>query len=183
MGSEKKVKRKLNNAQLVSLLHELGDALENKTAVQSSAWPGLIEGFKALTLKIKRKPDGFRVRLKVESDVSPAITAKQKSKMPVTSDERTIEYRQMKKKMKSSFKSIGEALERGRLPENTDIERFLRYSERMMGFPDCGKEHFADYRKACAHFLRAYEQADLEALREYFGILRKQRSDCHARYK
>ena len=97
----------------------------------------------------------------------------------------TSKYKPLKKRMKSSFKEIGESLAAQKLPEPDILDGFLADSERMMAFAGkkYGEADYPAYRQACRQFAEAYEARDWAAFKDGYTRLEQLKKDCHKAYK
>ncbi len=92
-------------------------------------------------------------------------------------------YKSLKKRMKTQFKGLKDAVERGELPPKDLVNAFALASELMISYPDEGEEYYGDYERAMQEFLVACAEKDLERVRQGLTALDDLKHACHARYK
>ena len=197
---EKKFKKKMDAAELAALLRDIADQLEGSEKINNHALSQAFIDFNKASLKLKRKSDSLSVKVKVETqpqldessktDIRPATKAIARpttDKVPepsYTSDKiEKPKYKTLKKRMKSSFKLIREALESNQMPMAAILESFIRDSELMVTYPGYGDEYYEAYRNLCSRFSEACSKGDLGALKSLTIELNQMKSDCHKRYK
>ena len=197
---EKKFKKKMDAAELAALFRDIADQLEGSEKINNHTLSDAFIDFNKASLKLKRKSDSLSVKVKVETqpqldETSPtgarpaaeAIARPKTDKVPMpsyTSDKmEKPKYKTLKKRMKSSFKMIREALESDHMPMAPILESFIRDSELMVSYPGYGDEYYEAYRNLCSHFSEACNRGDLGALKSLTIELNRMKSDCHKRYK
>jgi XXXCH domain-containing protein len=185
MKTEEKIKGKYTAAQLSALLKAVGNQVAGGSVPPEDRWAGLLQDFKEISLSVKRKNSAFAVKLKVEKDATaaPREATAETAPAPTPETKTMVKYKELKKRMKSSFKAIRASLEAGALPDQALVAEFLADSEKMTTYPGKGDEYYPDYRRACARFAEAFERSDLEALGQTFGDLKTLRNECHDRYQ
>ncbi|THB69891.1 MAG: GAK system XXXCH domain-containing protein [Desulfovibrio sp.] len=92
-------------------------------------------------------------------------------------------YKTLKKRMKSDFKAIKEALEAGQFPGLEVMRSFHHDSELMVEYPGKGDEFYPAYSKAVREFVAAVENQDLAKARDAANLLEELKEACHDRYK
>lgn len=188
--SERKIKRTMTFEEVPAFLRRLADAMENKTDHLPEEWCDLPEPLAKLAVKGKPRGDGWEMKVRLKAEGPPAAPA---ADAPGTAGEQVtapgtepgIKYKDLKKRMKSSFKAIAEAIENQRLPDADTLKTFLADSEHMTAFPGSkyGEEYYPAYREACRKLARACEARDLEAVRQGYALLDQLKKDCHRLYK
>jgi XXXCH domain-containing protein len=201
-GTEKKFKKQMDRGQLASLLRQLADELEGKRHDTPAPLNGAFDQFQKASLKFKKnKRNRLSVKVKVESplprvqaatgdknegqalaDIKAAVS---QAPAPTTAfqDDQRPKYKALKKRMKSSFKHIREALAGSRMPAAEAVTSFLADSQLMTRYPGYGDEYYDAYRQLCARFETAYSVKDLDALKGLTEDLSRMKSECHDRYK
>jgi|GEM_PF-611822 len=201
-GLEKKFKKQMDAAQLAAMLREIADELEGAAQNSNAPLEGAFNDFHKARLKIKRKTNRLSVEVKVESqaplhpaDTSPADPASDLTIIagnrpqtaakghPAADRKEKPEYKNLKKRLKSTFKQIRTNLETGQLPATEIMESFLQDSQLMLSYPGHGDAHYAAYQNLCSHFSTAYNRGDIDAVRSVYTELSQMKSDCHKRYK
>lgn len=95
-------------------------------------------------------------------------------------------YKDLKKRMKVTFKALLAALAEGRLPGVQVVESFLLDSRTMVSFPGKGDQYYAPYNAAVEAFRKAWNDGrdpDPEALRRAAQELDAVKHQCHEVYK
>ena len=197
---EKKFKKKMDAAKLAGLLRDIADQLEGSEKINNNALSEAFIDFNKASLKLKRKSDCLSVKVKVESqpqldETSPTGTSPSAKAMARPKTDRAPKpsytsdrmekpkYKTLKKRMKSSFKLIREALESNQMPMAAILESFIRDSELMVTYPGYGDEFYEAYRNLCSRFSEACSKGDLGAVKSLAIELNQMKSDCHKRYK
>ncbi len=181
---EVKIERSFSNTETAQFLRDLAAAIEDGDQM------GLLEEYgvslhnsKKIKLGIKRAGEEIILKLKIKS-AAEAYTPEagaEGSERPAA--EERPGYKSLKKRMKSTFKRIGNALEQGQLPASPDIEQFLADSRLMVSYAGKGDEFYAAYTAACQGFNTAVQGGDPAAVLARYRALDQLKSDCHQRYK
>ncbi len=181
-GNEQKVKRHLDATQAAAVFRAIADVLAGTAASNADEIAGLFEDFKKANLKLKRKGANISLKAKVESALAAAPQA---SEMPASeaASQTKPKYKSLKKRMKSTFGSIGDSLREDRMPAPEAVKSFLEDSELMVGYAGYGDEYYGEYTNACRRFSEAYNGKNWAGLKTAYETLRKLKSDCHDRYK
>jgi XXXCH domain-containing protein len=144
-----------------------------------------IGNFKSAKLKVKRHLTGYSVKLKLKSEKKETDDSKEK---PPVSDvlgpaDVAMTFKHLKKRMKSSFKSINENLVAERYPDKAAVDGFLVEVDRMARFPDQCGDRYPDFKEACDGLLRAFENENFDALRDRYADVKRMRDACHREKK
>ncbi len=132
---------------------------------------------KKLKISLEPRENGYLLRMKAKGGPG------RRSKRPSPESPGRPDYKALKKRMKGSFKRIGEALAEGRLPDRDTMESFAGDSALMITYPDNGDEFYDRYKTACARFLAAFEAGDPAGSLTRYNQIKAIKSDCHDRYK
>ncbi len=165
--------------ELSSVFRTLADALEGTPSTDGTI-PSL-EAFRKLKIGIKDEYGQVSLKLKFRTDLGDidapecACGGAQKDGKP--------SYKSLKKRMRSSFKAVYQAVHAGQLPPDTAVEAFIGESRLMVQYPGFGDEYYAAYDKAVDDFVLAWERRDLAALHGCVDALNHLKTDCHQRYK
>jgi XXXCH domain-containing protein len=92
-------------------------------------------------------------------------------------------YKYLKKRMKTYFKAIGQALAAEDIPSRELVSVFMDDSRSMTSYTGKGDEFYPAYEEACTTFQEAFDREDQQALLEAYRILSRLMADCHSRYK
>ncbi len=188
-ASERKFKQDVPFEEIPACLRRLADALEKKDNNLPPELSDLPEPIGRLELKGKAAGGGWTLKIKIKADppaepTAPEAGADEPSSGPAPVKP-PIKYKPLKKRMKSSFKEIGEALEQQKLPEPEILNGFLSDSERMMAFAGkkYGEPDYPAYREACRQLADAYEARNWTAFKDGYARLEQLKKDCHKAYK
>ncbi len=92
-------------------------------------------------------------------------------------------YKSLKKRMRSSFKSVYQAVHAGRMPSGDAVAAFVAESRLMVQYPGYGDPYYAAYDTAVNAFEAAWQAQDIHALHAAVDALNHLKTDCHQRYK
>lgn len=180
---EVKIERSFSSAETAQFLRDLAAAIENGHQT------GLLEEYgvrlqdsKKIKLGIKRAGEEIILKLKIKSAAEACTPGAEAEAAEGPAAERPG-YKSLKKRMKGSFKRIGNALEQGQMPAAPDIEQFLADSRLMVSYAGKGDEFYQAYTAACQEFHAAVRGNDPAAAFDRYSALDQLKSDCHQRYK
>lgn len=91
-------------------------------------------------------------------------------------------YKDLKKRMRSSFNMLLKMIHDGEMPPAEAVESFLGDSELMVTYTGYGDEFYDEYTKTCESFRVAYEARDMTKMHEAIDALIHEKSRCHAKY-
>lgn len=193
-----KFETELTPEELPVFLRNLAQSLEG----EGSEADGLnLTDFKKLKISVKMKEQGCSVKLKVKrielevEDAEACDSAADESgeaaaepgqdSGPSVAEAKKIKYKQLKKRMKKSWKAIKESSGAGAIPPEDVTRAFLEDSDLMVTYPekDKGPEYYDRYIEAVDSFRGAYAAGDLPALQQAVQALRGIKKQCHAEYK
>lgn len=115
------------------------------------------------------------VRLKQAGPVEPAAGRSNKAAG-------TVRYKDLKKRMKQTFKHIGLALAAGQAPEAGVLADFIADSRRMTAYPGKGDAFYPAYNAAVDRLEAAAASGDLAAMAESVAALGRMKKECHSRH-
>ncbi|MDR3045156.1 MAG: GAK system XXXCH domain-containing protein [Desulfovibrio sp.] len=178
MGS-RKTSFSITRQELPVVLRRIADALERGDTVgtpgaatpEGDTDPLLAEGlgnFRKLKLNAKHAFGQMQVVLKVKTPDAAAATADgtagtgagaRHSARPVHSARPAgrPSYKSLKKRMRTSFKALRQAVQAGAMPPPRAAASFLSDSLLMVEYPGYGDEHYAAYRTATEALRTALE--------------------------
>ncbi|WP_319543487.1 GAK system XXXCH domain-containing protein [uncultured Pseudodesulfovibrio sp.] len=175
MSSGTKILRQVEQKDLPGFFRELADALENGGSEEFAC----LDEFKKF--KIKARVEFGQVVLRMKFQTEQECTA------PFEVECQTCgaikpEYKELKKRMKSSFRMLVKMIHDGVEPPREAVESFLEDSALMVGYPGYGDEYYAMYTEACAVFREAYESGDVSRMHTAIDALVHEKGRCHAKY-
>lgn len=189
--SERKIKKHIPFADLPAQLRRLADALEGQTGKLPAEWQQL--PCPIAKLKVTGESQGGEWKVKIKIKAEPAASPEAlPAEVPHTAPAplappaaSSVDYKQLKKRMKASFRDIGKTLEGQKLPSQTVMEAFLADSDRMMAFSGekYGASYYPAYRQACQALRAAFGASDLEAFQTVYTALARLKKDCHQAFK
>jgi len=183
MTIEKKFKITGSSTRVAKFLKQLAVQIDGTITENTDELGYRVDNFMSIALKIKRHRNGYSVKLKVKSERSEVSDSDKKPLTIVNSllPEDEIYFKRLKKRMKSSFKSINKDIMVGNLPNRAIVESFVEDTDRMGRFPDKCGDPYLEFKKACDGLLDAVDNVDFDALRDRYAELKKLRNDCHRR--
>ena len=188
-ASERKIKQGMPFEEIPAYLRRLADALEKKVDNLPTELTDLPEPIGKLELKGKARPDSWDLKIKIKAEplpeLSPGGTDAASASESAVDGKPQIKYKSLKKRMKTSFKDIGESLAAQKLPDPSVLEAFLTESDIMMAFPGkkYGEPDYPAYREACRQLADAYENRNYAAFKDVYARLEQLKKDCHKAYK
>jgi XXXCH domain-containing protein len=175
MNDERKIWRSMPKEKLPGFLRDLADAIEQGGDGDFDA----VDQFSTLKLRIKDEFGQTRVELTLKKPPSgwSARTGGPRG------DHGMPKYKDLKKRMKRSFRAIRQALREGRTPPAEATASFLADAGLMTGYSGKGEEFYEEFKEACRAFSEACASGDLNRMGEAAEELRRQKRRCHDRHK
>lgn len=177
MGNSIKMESLLTEEQLPGIFRQLAEVFEKGAAESGLEALRGVEGFSKVGITVKREYG--RLLLKVKIKCGEGECAAPAGDAPAEA----VKYKDLKKRMKRSFKVVFASLEANVLPPDEAVEAFVRDSGLMVGFPGHGDEQYAAYSAAVETFGAAFAAGDLAATRAACAELDRIKSQCHNRFK
>jgi len=168
---------------LAGWLRTLADSLEAGELAMPDGQVCL-EGYKSLKLSAKEAGEVLRLKLSIKfpkpQTGEGAEAAEEPGETPGTVA--VIRYKSLKKHMKQTFKTIGQALANGVLPPELETMSFLSDARLMTSYPGKGDEYYLSFLDKVRDFETALANQDLPALKAAHADLNRFKHDCHERY-
>jgi XXXCH domain-containing protein len=188
-ASERKIKREMPFEKIPTYLRQLADSLEKRTGDFPAEFIDLPEPITKLKIKGKSRNHTWAIKMHIKAE--PPIDRQKKETMAhegnqaSTATTSNVTFKMLKKRMKSSFKEIGESIAARKLPEPDAIHAFLSDSQWMMAYggEKYGKDRYPAYREACRRLAEAFEAENREALSSAYAELDQLKKDCHKHLK
>ncbi|HKK32925.1 MAG TPA: GAK system XXXCH domain-containing protein [Desulfomicrobiaceae bacterium] len=120
------------------------------------------------------------------ADDNEHLALKIKVKYPKSEDpgeHHKEKYTYLKKRMKTYFKAIGQAIAAQDVPSRELVSVFMDDSRSMVSYSGKGDEFYPTYIEACEAFQDAFDREDQQEMLETYRALSKQMNECHAEYK
>jgi len=186
---ERKIKQRMPFDHLPAYLRQLADALEKQTDGLPAELRGLPAPIAKLDVQGKARENGWEMKIKIKAESTEDSEAGKgrahAEREAAPSPQTDVSYKSLKKRMKSSFRSIGASLAAQKLPEPDLIDAFLSDSERMLAFSGekYGEPCFPAYRDACRRLAEAFEARRREAFQAAYTDIGRLKKACHAEFK
>ncbi|WP_319466191.1 GAK system XXXCH domain-containing protein [uncultured Pseudodesulfovibrio sp.] len=177
MKKESRLDKYIAPSELPTFFRELADALEKGGEGDFAC----ANDFKKIRIKIKDEFGKISLRVKFKSKATCEPTfdiAQDQPAAPLVKPE----YKDLKKRMKSSFRMIFKMIHNDQIPPKDAVDSFLADSVLMVSYPGYGDDYYEAYTDACAEFAEAYKSGDLARLNETIDQIAFQKGHCHAKY-
>lgn len=166
-------------AELSNLFRAIASALEGKQTDGMTLPP--LETFRKMKIGVKDEFGQVSVKLKYRTDLGD-IEGEPCACGGVASDGKPS-YKSLKKQMRSSFKTVYQAVHAGLLPPVDAVEAFIAESRLMVQYPGYGDEYYDAYLTALDTFATAWHAQDVVTMHTAVDGLNHLKTDCHQRYK
>lgn len=173
MSDETTIGKYLEPGELAEFLRNLADAVQHGGQGDFAC----VEDFSRIKIKVKKDYGQIRLKAKFRS-ASPCVPAEN----PETGEPVKPEYRELKKRMRDSFRILVKMIHDGAMPPAEAVEAFLADSALMVTYPGHGDEFYGQYTAVCETFREAYESGDMERMHAAVDALVHEKSRCHAKY-
>ena len=180
-GKEMKFEKVMSSQNAADFFRVLSQMIEQGTMDELKEFDLAVENFKKLKLELKREGDQLFLKAKVKMAAAKEVCGE--GPCEEAESEGKPKLKAVKKRMEKSFKSIGDALKKGLVPEKGEVSSFIADSELMVGYPGYGDEYYDQYSKLCVQFNVAAENGDLAAMQEKYAELKAMKKLCHDQYK
>lgn len=174
MSEDIRTERHMPKEALPGYLRELADALQQGGGGDFQS----VGEFSKLKLRVRDEFGQIRVKLKI---TSPG--ACRTGEAGARKGEGMPKYKDLKKRMKRSFKAIRRTLDEGRAPPAGVAASFLADAELMTGYTGKGDEFYQEFRDACRELSDACASGDLARMGAAVEELRRQKRRCHDIHK
>ncbi|MHB8988715.1 MAG: GAK system XXXCH domain-containing protein [Desulfobulbia bacterium] len=180
-GKEMKFEKVMSFKNAADFLRVLAQMIEHDNMDELKEFNLTFDDLKKMKLELKREGDQLHLKAKVKTVAAGAVCGEGRGEELEAGGK--PKYKTMKKRMEKCFKSMGDALKKGIMPEKGEVDLFIADSELMVGYPNKGDEHYDQYAKLCVQLNVAYENADLAAMQEKYAELKAMEKLCHDQYK
>jgi len=89
------------------------------------------------------------------------------------------DYSVLKKRMKKTFKIIGDRLKNGSIPSNMEMELFCTNAELMTTYPGNGDAMYPAFLELISEFREAFHQVDIQKCQAKFAEIDAMKKACH----
>jgi XXXCH domain-containing protein len=180
-GKELKFEKVMSSKNAADFLRALAQEIEHGNMDELKEFDLAFDDFKKMKLELKREGDQLHLKAKVKT--IEACTVCGETTCEETEADGKPKYKTVKKRMDKCFKSMGDALKKGIMPEKGEVDSFIADSELMVAYPGHGDEHYDQYAKLCVQLNVACENGDLVAMQEKHAELKAMKKLCHEQYK
>ncbi|OGQ86626.1 MAG: hypothetical protein A2512_11190 [Deltaproteobacteria bacterium RIFOXYD12_FULL_56_24] len=180
-GKEMKFEKTMPFKNAADFLRVLAQMIEHGNMEELKEFDLSFDDLKKMKLELKREGDQLYLKAKVKSIV-PGMVCGEGIGEETEADGKP-KYKTVKKRMDKCFKSMGEALKKGIMPEKGEMAAFIADSELMVAYPGYGDEHYDQYAKLCVQLNVACENGNLVAMQEKYAELKAMKKLCHEQYK
>ena len=180
-GKEMKFEKVMSFENATDFLRVLAQMIEQANMEESKEFHLTFDDLKKMKLELKREGDQLHLKAKVKTVAAGTVCGEGSGEELEAGGK--PKYKTVKKRMEKCFKSMGDALKKGNMPEKSEMDLFIADSELMVGYPGKGDEHYDQYAKLCVQLNVAYENADLAAMKEKYAELKAMEKLCHEQYK
>ncbi|MFH1020196.1 MAG: GAK system XXXCH domain-containing protein [Pseudomonadota bacterium] len=178
---ELKFEKVMSSKNAADFLRVLAQMIEHGNLEELKEFELAFDDFKKMKLELKREGDQLYLKAKVKTVVPGTVCGE--TTCEDTEADGKPKYKTVKKRMDKCFKSMGDALKKGLIPEKGEVDSFIADSELMVAYPGPGDEHYDQYSKLCVQLNVACENGDLVAMQEKHAELKAMKKLCHEQYK
>jgi XXXCH domain-containing protein len=173
MSNDMTISRYLEPKELAAFFRELADAVENGGHDEFAC----VDDFRKIKIAVKNEYGqiGLKAKFKAAKPCAPDV---------VGEDGEIVKpkYKDLKKRMRSSFKMLVKMAHDGVMPPKEAVDAFLADSALMVTYPGYGDEYYESYSNACAELKTAFESGELARMHAAVDTLVHEKSRCHAKY-
>jgi XXXCH domain-containing protein len=130
-----------------------------------------LRNYRKIKASLKKKPEAYHLEVKVVSE---------DQEEPEDED---LNYKKLKKRMEAYFEEMANSLQEDYLPSREIVYVFLTDSKTMTSYSGYGDEYYEEFLQLCESLRMAFEEEDLQAMKEHHSRLIQLSDDCHARHK
>jgi len=160
----------------IKLLQHVIDGISNNP-VESATYSIDFPRLKKLKISIKKKFGQPYVKCKIKYEGKADILMDRVA-APVPDIDKP-DYGVLKKRMKKTFKIIGDRLKNGSIPSNMEMEVFCGNAERMTTYPGYGDTMYPAFLELIGEFREAFHQVDIQKCQAKFAEIDAMKKACH----
>jgi len=170
MGRKNKTHLHVDQEEAADFFAKLAESIrEDRESVPEYDIP--LRNYRKIKASLKKKPEAYHLEVKVISE---------DQEEPEDED---LNYKKLKKRMEAYFEEMAHSLQEEYLPSREIVYVFLTDSKTMTSFGGYGDEYYEEFLQACESLRMAFEEEDLQAMKEHHNRLVQLRNDCHGRHK
>jgi XXXCH domain-containing protein len=173
MSNDMTINKYLEPKELAAFFRELADAVENGGHDEFAC----VDDFRKIKIAVKNEYGqiGLKAKFKAAKPCAPETVGED-------GEIAKPKYKDLKKRMRTSFKMLVKMAHDGVLPPKEAVDAFLADSALMVTYPGYGDEYYESYTNACAELKAAFESGDPERMHAAVDTLVHEKSRCHAKY-
>ncbi len=160
----------------VQLLQHIIDGISNNPD-KSTTYSIDFSRLKKLKISIKKKFGQPYVKCKIKYEGKSDILTDRIA--PPDPDIDKPDYSVLKKRMKKTFKIIGDRLKNGSIPSNMEMELFCENAELMTTYTGYGDGMYPAFLQLISEFREAFHQVDIQKCQAKFAEIEAMKKACH----
>jgi XXXCH domain-containing protein len=160
----------------IKLLQHVIDGISNNP-VESTTYSIDFSRLKKLKISIKKKFGQPYLKCKIKYEGKADILIDQAEAAVLDIDK--PDYGVLKKRMKKTFKIIGDRLKNGSIPSNMEMELFCKNAELMTTYPSYGDAMYPAFLELIGEFREAFHQVDIQKCLAKFAEIEAMKKACH----
>jgi len=160
----------------IQLLQHVIDGLSNNP-VKSTTYSIDFSRLKKLKISIKKKFGQPYLKCKIKYEGKADILMNRAAAAGPDIDK--PDYSVLKKRMKKTFKIIGDRLKNGSIPSNMEMELFCENAELMTTYPGYGDTMYPAFLEVISEFREAFHQVDIQRCQAKFAEIEAMKKACH----
>ncbi len=160
----------------IKLLQHVIDGISNNP-VESATYSIDFSRMKKLKISIKKKFGQPNVKCRIKYEGKADILT-DRAAAPVPDIDKP-DYGVLKKRMKKTFKIIGDRLKNGSIPSNMEMEVFCGNAELMTSYPGYGDTMYPAFLELIREFREAFHQVDIQKCQAKFAEINAMKKACH----
>ncbi len=160
----------------IKLLQHVIDGISNNQ-VKSETYSIDFARLKKLKISIKKKLGQPYLKCKIKYEDMPDILVDRVAAADPAVDK--PDYSVLKKRMKKTFKIIGDRLKNGSIPSNMEMELFCENAELMTTYPGYGDAMYPAFLELVSEFREAFHQVDIQSCQAKFAEITAMKKACH----
>ena len=158
------------------LLQHVIDGISNNP-VKSTTYSIDFSRLKKLKISIKKKLGQPYLKCKIKyEDMRDILVDRVAAADPAVDKP---DYSVLKKRMKKTFKIIGDRLKNGSIPSNMEMELFCENAELMTTYPGYGDNMYPAFLQLIREFQEAFHQVDIQKCQAKFAGIKAMKRACH----
>ena len=183
--AKQKLKQTLTDQETVEFLRNLAQGVENGSLEFNEARIPWNEVSK-IEITFKNQGNQIEVKSKLKSEPPPDIEIDLDDSGPDKPGQEKKprpSYKNLKKRMKRTFKIILVSLARDSLPTEEKMRIFVRDCRLMVGYSGYGDEYYPQFLQEVQDMEEAFNHENLHDLKQAVTRISQSMKDCHSRHK